>query len=81
MRNVKLTAAITGAVVAAGAVIALMLGTVTAIAASFLIVGTWAVDLACYHPEAASLDPLASSKLRLLGSRGRMTQTAQPSKK
>jgi hypothetical protein len=34
MRNVKLTAAITGAVVAAGAVIALMLGTVTAIAAS-----------------------------------------------
>jgi hypothetical protein len=31
---------------------------VTAIAASFLIVGTWAADLACYHPQAASLDPL-----------------------
>jgi len=34
MRNVKLTAAITGAIVATGAVVALMLGTVTAIAAS-----------------------------------------------
>jgi hypothetical protein len=34
MRNVKLTAAITGAVVAGGAVVALMLGTITAIAAS-----------------------------------------------
>lgn len=34
MRNLKLTAAITGAVVAGGAVVAMMLGTVTAIAAS-----------------------------------------------
>ena len=34
MRNVKLTAAITGAVVVGGAVVALMLGTITAIAAS-----------------------------------------------
>jgi hypothetical protein len=37
-----------------------MTGTIiTAVAVSFLIVGTWAVDLACYHPQADSLDPLA----------------------
>ena len=37
-----------------------MTGTIiSAIAASFLIVGTWAVDLARYHPQAGSLDPLA----------------------
>jgi hypothetical protein len=37
-----------------------MTGTIiTAVAASFLIVGTWAVDLARYHPQAGSLDPLA----------------------
>ena len=29
----------------------------TAVAATFLIVGTWAVDLVCYHPHADSLDP------------------------
>jgi hypothetical protein len=34
MRNLKLTAAITGAVIAGGAIVALMLGSVTAIAAS-----------------------------------------------
>jgi hypothetical protein len=32
---------------------------ITAVAASFLIVGTWATNLACYHPQADSLDPLA----------------------
>jgi hypothetical protein len=45
MRNLKLTAAITGAVVAGGAIVALMLGSVTAIAAS----------------PAASTDPTAST--------------------
>ena len=29
----------------------------TAVAASFLIIGAWAADLACYHPYADSLDP------------------------
>lgn len=38
-----------------------MTGTIiTAVAASFLIVGMWAVDLARYHPQADSLDPLAT---------------------
>ena len=32
---------------------------ITAVAASFLIAGTWAADLACYHPQSDSLDPLA----------------------
>ena len=32
---------------------------ITAVAALFLIVGTWAADLACYHPQSDSLDPLA----------------------
>jgi hypothetical protein len=31
----------------------------TAVAASFLIVGAWAADLACYHPHADSVDPTA----------------------
>ena len=29
----------------------------TAVAASFLIIGAWAADLACYHPHADSFDP------------------------
>lgn len=38
-----------------------MTGTIiTAVAASFLIVGTWAADLVCYHPHADSLGPMAS---------------------
>ena len=30
---------------------------ITAFAVSFLIVGTWVADLACYHPQADNLDP------------------------
>jgi len=32
---------------------------ITTVAISFLIVGTWAADLVCYHPQADSLDLLA----------------------
>ena len=33
---------------------------ITAVAASFLIVSTWAVEQICYHPQTDSVDPLAS---------------------
>jgi hypothetical protein len=32
---------------------------ITAVAASVLIFGTWAADLACYHPQSDSLNQLA----------------------
>ena len=32
---------------------------IAAVAASLLIVGAWVADLACYHPQSDSLDPLA----------------------
>ena len=54
MRNLKLTAAITGAVVAGGAIVALMLGSVTAIAASPAATTAPTASTASSQPSASS---------------------------